>query len=174
MILIDSQKGYAFMDIGKRVKFLREIIGLSGRSLALKTGFDPSQINKIEHNVNKPSIDALEKICGVLGITLSEFFNEGPTTNYFPPDISEFAIDTKNRDLIHLVKGIKAAGYSNEVIQEWLISLMASLEAIRRKYLKETDTVVIAKDNPTPEELELVEKLKEKMKDPDFRKRLME
>lgn len=70
------------MNIGQRIKFYREKIGLSGRALALKTGLDPSQINKIEHGINKPSIDALERICSILGVSLSNFFAESS------PDLS--------------------------------------------------------------------------------------
>lgn len=73
------------MDIGKRVKYFREAKNISGRTLALKTGLDPSQINKIEHGVNKPSLDSLERICQVLGITLSEFFSDGFSD--MPPEL---------------------------------------------------------------------------------------
>jgi transcriptional regulator with XRE-family HTH domain len=63
------------MNIGERLRFLREQSGISGKALAEKIGLVPSQINKIEHNVTKPSIDSLERICGALGITLGEFFS---------------------------------------------------------------------------------------------------
>ena len=63
------------MNIGERLRFLREQSGLSGKALAEKIGLVPSQINKIEHNVTKPSIDSLERICNALGITLGEFFS---------------------------------------------------------------------------------------------------
>ena len=63
------------MNIGERLRFLREQSGISGKALAEKIGLVPSQINKIEHNVTKPSIDSLERICGSLGITLGEFFS---------------------------------------------------------------------------------------------------
>ena len=75
------------MDIGYRISYLREGAGLSGRALALKVGLDPSQINKIEHNVNKPSLDALERICVALGVTLSEFFADTKEREPLPPEV---------------------------------------------------------------------------------------
>lgn len=74
------------MDIGKRIRLIREGVGLSGRALALKVGLDPSQINKIEHNVNKPSLEALERICDTLGISMGEFFADGQAPE-LPPEV---------------------------------------------------------------------------------------
>ena len=46
----------------------------------MNIGLVPSQINKIEHGVTKPSIDSLERICSALNVTLSDFFaSEAPT-----------------------------------------------------------------------------------------------
>lgn len=64
------------MDVGNRIKELREEFGLSARGLADKVGLDPSQISKIEKDVSKPSLDALFRICNVLDISLSEFFDQ--------------------------------------------------------------------------------------------------
>lgn len=66
------------IDIGNRIKLLREAANISGRSLAKMTGLDPSQISKIERGNSKPSLDALERICHALNITLSEFFSYDP------------------------------------------------------------------------------------------------
>lgn len=62
------------MDIGKRIKYFREQACISGRALANKVGISQSQIAKIESGVSKPSLDTLEKICSVLGLSLSKFF----------------------------------------------------------------------------------------------------
>ena len=68
------------MNIGERLRYLREQNGISGKALAEKIGLVPSQINKIEHGVTKPSIDSLERICAALNISLSDFFaTEAPT-----------------------------------------------------------------------------------------------
>lgn len=64
------------INIGNRIKNLREASDISARTLAQMTNLDPSQISKIERGSSKPSLDALERICKALNISLSEFFSE--------------------------------------------------------------------------------------------------
>lgn len=63
------------IDVGNRIKQLREKMDISGRTLAKKADLDPSQISKIEKGVSKPSLDALGRICETLNITLADFFS---------------------------------------------------------------------------------------------------
>jgi transcriptional regulator with XRE-family HTH domain len=79
------------MNIGARLRILRTQYGISERALASKAGLVSSQINKIEHNVTKPSIDSLERICSALDLTLSDFFAQ--------PDLSPVVTE-----LINIVK----------------------------------------------------------------------
>lgn len=81
------------INVGKRIKNLREQANMSGRLLAEKTNLDPSQISKIEKGVSKPSLDALERICKVLNISLSEFFSD--SANEQTAEYKEF-IETMN------------------------------------------------------------------------------
>lgn len=62
------------INVGKRIKSLRNQKGISARLLADKTDLDPSQISKIENETSKPSLDALQRICKVLDISISDFF----------------------------------------------------------------------------------------------------
>lgn len=67
------------MNIGSRLRKVREDRKMSGRALALQVGVVPSQISKIESGATNPSIDLLQKLCEALGITMAEFFAEdGP------------------------------------------------------------------------------------------------
>jgi len=77
------------MDYGSKLKEIRKSKNISARSLASQVGLDPSQVSKIENNVSKPSLDALEKICSVLDITLAEFFAEEAIC--LPPELSKLA-----------------------------------------------------------------------------------
>lgn len=76
------------MNIGERLRLLRKQSGLSGKALAEKAKLVPSQVNKIEHGTAKPSIDALERMCDVLGITLGEFF--ATEQNDLDPELRQF------------------------------------------------------------------------------------
>ncbi len=64
------------MDVGKRIKELREALGLTGVGLAKKAGIKQSTLYSIEAEGVQPTIPTLEAICQGLGISLSDFFKE--------------------------------------------------------------------------------------------------
>ena len=64
------------IDIGLKIKEMRESMGLSIRQLALSTDIAASYVGDIEKGKSSPSIDKLIKICDYFGITLQEFLNE--------------------------------------------------------------------------------------------------
>jgi transcriptional regulator with XRE-family HTH domain len=61
--------------IGKKIREHRKKAGLSLESLALSAEITPNFLGDVERGVKKPSIDTLENLLAVLGISLSEFFN---------------------------------------------------------------------------------------------------
>lgn len=63
------------INYGKKLKSLRKQVGLSANALARQVNLDPTTIYKIESNTSKPSLDALEKICLILGISMRDFFS---------------------------------------------------------------------------------------------------
>lgn len=77
-LLIDGEYNSSWcinmINVGKKIKSLRNQTGISARLLADKTDLDPSQISKIENGTSKPSLDALQRICEVLDISVSDFF----------------------------------------------------------------------------------------------------
>jgi len=68
------------MDIGKRLKKHRNQLGLSQKKLSTHTGISQSFISSIESNKQSPTINTLERICEVLGITIAEFFSKPNNT----------------------------------------------------------------------------------------------
>ena len=63
--------------VGEKIREIRESRKLSVRTLAGAAGFSPSFISQVENGHASPSIGSLERIAGVLGITLAEFFSDG-------------------------------------------------------------------------------------------------
>jgi transcriptional regulator with XRE-family HTH domain len=55
----------------RRVRVSRQI---SGDTLAADAGIDRAYLNEIERGLGNPTVDMLEKIAGVLGVELGEFF----------------------------------------------------------------------------------------------------
>ncbi|WP_213974293.1 helix-turn-helix domain-containing protein [Tepidanaerobacter acetatoxydans] len=81
-------------DIGKRIRQLRESLGLSNRQLAIKAGLSQPVMNRIENGNRKADIETLEKICDALGITLVEFFSMD--NEEMPPEYLELLKNAKN------------------------------------------------------------------------------
>lgn|GEM_PF-2179764 len=64
------------MDIAIRLKKLREDKGLSQYRLARHSGVSQSFLSSLEAGAKWPTVYTLNKICGSLGVSLSEFFSE--------------------------------------------------------------------------------------------------
>jgi transcriptional regulator with XRE-family HTH domain len=62
------------LDIGSRLRFVREHAGLSQRQLAKKAGITNSTISLIEANRTNPSIGALRRVLDAIPIGVSDFF----------------------------------------------------------------------------------------------------
>jgi transcriptional regulator with XRE-family HTH domain len=81
------------LNVGERLRTLREMYGMSQRGLAKKAGVTNGIISMIEKNRNSPSLATLKKILDAIPMPLSEFFSEGEDrqlkTFYKAADLSE-------------------------------------------------------------------------------------
>ncbi len=64
------------MEIGTRLKTVREARGLSQRELAARAGLTNGTISLIEQNKTSPSVSSLKSLLDVIPMTLSDFFAE--------------------------------------------------------------------------------------------------
>ena len=64
-----------YKSLGKRIKKLREKIGLTQEKLAERAGLSLDFIGKIEVNINKPGLKSLIKIANALDIHIKDLFN---------------------------------------------------------------------------------------------------
>lgn len=62
-------------NIGLKIKIERTKIGLSQEELAFKANVNKNTIGAIERGEQSPTVDTLEAIAKVFGITLQEMFN---------------------------------------------------------------------------------------------------
>ncbi|MFZ5642509.1 MAG: helix-turn-helix domain-containing protein [Bacillota bacterium] len=74
------------INIGSRIRELRKEQGISAKEIAVSLGVTPSFISGIEKGTTKCSLDNLDKICVVLGVSLAEFFSE--ESDHFSPEIN--------------------------------------------------------------------------------------
>ncbi len=64
----------ADVDVGARLRYVRELHGLSQRQLARKAGVMNSTLSLIESGKTNPSVGALKRILDAVPIGLAEFF----------------------------------------------------------------------------------------------------
>lgn len=62
------------VDVGARIKELRESRNLSIRELARRSGFSASGLSMIERGKNSPSVSTLYKLSQTLGVPITTFF----------------------------------------------------------------------------------------------------
>lgn len=72
------------VDIGGRLRYVREAAGLSQRVLAKRAGITNSTISLIEGNHSNPSVGALKRILDAVPIGLAEFFALEPDRDRSP------------------------------------------------------------------------------------------
>lgn len=70
----DNAYSDAPLDIGSRLRELRQSHRLSIRALAQAAGLTHSTIAQIESNKTSPSVSSMKRILSALGVSLSEFF----------------------------------------------------------------------------------------------------
>lgn len=71
------------IDIGAKLKAVRESRGLSQRELAARAGLTNGAISLIEQNKSSPSVASLKRLLDEIPMTLSEFFSDMERTG--PP-----------------------------------------------------------------------------------------
>ena len=81
------------LDIGTRLRTVREASGLSQRELASRAGLTNGAISLIEKNRSSPSVSSLKSLLDAIPMSLSEFFAalEQPETGRFFYKADEFA-----------------------------------------------------------------------------------
>lgn len=94
----------------KRLIELRLNKGVSARDMSLSIGQSAGYINSLENKKGMPSLTVLFYICEYLGVTPSEFFDEG---NGYPAELKDIMEDLRhlNRSYLQnigvIIKGLR-------------------------------------------------------------------
>jgi transcriptional regulator with XRE-family HTH domain len=64
------------VDVGVRLRELREARNISMRGLATKSGLSANALSMIERGKTSPSVSTLYKLADAMGVSITEFFNE--------------------------------------------------------------------------------------------------
>jgi len=74
------------MNIGEKIREIREAKGLSQKEVALTLVMNPSQYSKIENGKVDPQFSSIERIANALGVDIADIFN----SNKVIADIDSF------------------------------------------------------------------------------------
>lgn len=126
----------------QRMKALRESRGLTQQALGEALNIGKSAIALYETEKRQPDPDTLKKLavffqCSVdylLGLADTSPAVAPGTASALPPEIMSFVSDRSNYKLISLIQELKNRGYTNEVIEEWLVSLSNTLHLLHHSY----------------------------------------
>jgi XRE family transcriptional regulator, master regulator for biofilm formation len=98
--------------IGERIKKLRLQKKMSLSELAEQAGVAKSYLSSIERNLqSNPSIQFLEKISAVLGVSVHTFIND---------TVNEADIENLDADWVKLVQDAMKSGVSKDEFREFL------------------------------------------------------
>src|SRR5512144_1776492 len=67
------------MDVGARLRVLREERGISMRALARRSGLSANALSMIERGLTSPSVSTLNKLSTALQVPITAFFRLEPT-----------------------------------------------------------------------------------------------
>ena len=86
------------MNIGDRIRWLREKSGYTQNALAERAGVSQTHLRRVELGQADITIGHLQLVCDALGITVSDFFNENSNTEELSVALSN--LTPKQRSLL--------------------------------------------------------------------------
>ena len=72
--MVTFQREAASVDVGSRLKELREARNISMRTLATKSGLSANALSMIERGKTSPSVSTLYKLADAMGVSITAFF----------------------------------------------------------------------------------------------------
>lgn len=80
--MINFTSNSSSMEIGEKIKQIRKDKGLQQKAVALEVGLDQSNYNKVENGKREPSLEVLQKLSTILGVSIDELLS--PENNKKP------------------------------------------------------------------------------------------
>ena len=97
------------MDVGGRIKELREMKGFTVNKLANLAGISQSYLRDIELGNKNPTVETLSYFCDALGISLGDFFasDSDNEINIFLSSELKRLTDAQQQSLAEFIKTLK-------------------------------------------------------------------
>ncbi|MCO7126018.1 helix-turn-helix domain-containing protein [Sporolactobacillus shoreicorticis] len=95
------------MDYGKRLRDIRKAKGLSAKQIADEMGIKPPYISDLELGKKGMTINTLERICGVLDVSLVDFFQtDKKPTDFDILEAMDGLSEKKKQQLVQFLNGL--------------------------------------------------------------------
>ncbi len=114
---------YNIFNYGERLRELRRQRGFTQEEVALRADITTSYYGQIERGSANPSVALLEKICAVMGISISDIFTNAET--------NPLSIDALSMQIIHQING------KSDEEKELILSMIKT--AFRLQNLKKSE-----------------------------------
>lgn len=75
---MEEAKGAEILNVGEKVRELREKAGLSLQEMAERAGYSSALLSQIENHMVSPPLGAVIKLAKALGVKVGTFFGEDP------------------------------------------------------------------------------------------------
>lgn len=75
VILSNFDPKQSLMNVGDNIKKLRKEKGLQQKQIAIELDIDQSNYNKIENGKREPSLDLINKLAGLFGVSVDDILN---------------------------------------------------------------------------------------------------
>lgn len=85
------------MTVGEKIKQLRKDKGLQQKTVATDVGLDQSNYNKVENGKREPSVEVLQKLSVILGVTVNELLNPDNKQQPTPVAVEDKTVSEKIR-----------------------------------------------------------------------------
>lgn len=126
---MNSERKQFNMDIGDKIKHIRELRQMSTTELAKTSGLSQSYISALENKVRKsPTIDKVEALSKALRVETDYFLKEDFATPFdilteVPSELKSFMLDLENMPYMKLSKIAKEQGITPEMLDSLLKTL---------------------------------------------------
>jgi transcriptional regulator with XRE-family HTH domain len=85
------------MKVGEKIKQIRKDKGLQQKAVALEVGLDQSNYNKVENGAREPSLEVLQKLSAILGVSIDELLSPEDNKNPSLVTVEDKTISEKIR-----------------------------------------------------------------------------
>ncbi len=85
------------MTVVEKIKQLRKDNGLQQKAVAFEVGLDQSNSNNVENGKREPSVEVLQKLSVILGVTVDEFLSPDDNKQPVPVTVEDKTVSEKIR-----------------------------------------------------------------------------